>query len=108
MVLFLFPCLFFCKTIAILGSTGIITKSKFLPRQKELIRDLTKEFPNIVSIIHNVNEGRTNMILGNDSPNYQTQNSATFVPKPITNYHATHKNNNSSLNFGNDKPTFTS
>ena len=27
--------------------------------------DLTKEFPNIKSIIHNINEGKTNMILGN-------------------------------------------
>ena len=43
----------------------IITKSKFLPKQKELISELTKEFPNIKSIIHNINEGKTNHILGN-------------------------------------------
>ena len=43
----------------------IITKSKFLPKQNLLIQELIKKFPNIVSIIHNVNEGRTNMILGN-------------------------------------------
>ena len=43
----------------------IITKSKYLPKQKELIQELTKKFPNIVSIIHNINEGRTNHILGN-------------------------------------------
>lgn len=43
----------------------IITKSKFLPKQKEIINELNKNFPDIVSIIHNVNEGRTNMILGN-------------------------------------------
>lgn len=43
----------------------IITKSKFLPKQKEIVSELTKKFPNIVSIIHNINEGRTNMILGN-------------------------------------------
>ena len=43
----------------------IITKSKFLPKQKELINELTKKFPNIVSIIHNVNDAKTNMILGN-------------------------------------------
>ena len=43
----------------------IITKSKFLPKQKELIKDLTKKFPNIKSIIHNINEGRSNHILGN-------------------------------------------
>lgn len=43
----------------------IITKSKFLPKQKELIKELTKKFPNIVSIIHNINEGKSNHILGN-------------------------------------------
>ena len=43
----------------------IITKSKFLPKQKELINDLIKEFPNIKSIIHNINESKTNHILGN-------------------------------------------
>ena len=43
----------------------IITKSKFLPKQRELIKDLTKKFPNIKSIIHNINEARSNHILGN-------------------------------------------
>lgn len=43
----------------------IITKSKFLPKQNILIQELIKKFPNIVSIIHNVNEGRSNIILGN-------------------------------------------
>ena len=43
----------------------IITKSRFIPKQNILIQELTKKFPNIVSIIHNINEGKTNMILGN-------------------------------------------
>ena len=43
----------------------IITKSKYLPKQKELIKELTSKFPNIKSIIHNINEGKTNHILGN-------------------------------------------
>ena len=43
----------------------IITKSRFIPKQNILIQELTKKFPNIVSIIHNINEAKTNMILGN-------------------------------------------
>ena len=43
----------------------IITKSKFLPKQKELVNELTHKFSNIVSIIHNINDTKTNHILGN-------------------------------------------
>ena len=32
-------------------------------KQKELIKDLTKKFPNIKSIIHNINEGRSNHVI---------------------------------------------
>lgn len=51
---------------------------------------------------------KSNMILGNDKSNYQTQNNSTFVSMPISNYHITQKSNVSNINFGGDGNAFTS
>jgi 23S rRNA (uracil1939-C5)-methyltransferase len=45
----------------------LITRTKKLPNQNALVRELTKTFPNVKSIIHNVNNKRTNVILGKQS-----------------------------------------
>lgn len=42
----------------------IVTRTKKLPFQRELIERLTGERPEIKSIIHNVNSSKTNVILG--------------------------------------------
>lgn len=42
----------------------IVTNSKHLPYEKEIVEELLKHFPNIISIIHNINNKRTNVILG--------------------------------------------
>ncbi|WP_339217025.1 23S rRNA (uracil(1939)-C(5))-methyltransferase RlmD [Ornithinibacillus sp. FSL M8-0202] len=42
----------------------IITRTKELPHAKEFIRELTETYPNVKSIIHNINPARTNVILG--------------------------------------------
>lgn len=48
------------------------------------------------------------MILGNDPSMFQTQNNATYVPKPITNYHVTKKSNTSNIDLGGDKNGYSS
>lgn len=42
----------------------LITRTKELPHETELVNQLTETYPAIKSIIHNVNEERTNVILG--------------------------------------------
>src|SRR5699024_277152 len=42
----------------------LITRTKQLPHAKALINELTNTYPHIKSIIHNVNENRTNFIFG--------------------------------------------
>ena len=48
------------------------------------------------------------MILGNDKPNFETQNNATYVAMPINNYHVTQKSNISSISLGGDANGFSS
>ncbi|GAB3042932.1 23S rRNA (uracil(1939)-C(5))-methyltransferase RlmD [Virgibacillus ainsalahensis] len=43
----------------------LITRTEKLPYQHELIRELTETFPHVKSIVHNINNKRTNVILGN-------------------------------------------
>ncbi|WP_042141986.1 23S rRNA (uracil(1939)-C(5))-methyltransferase RlmD [Paucisalibacillus sp. EB02] len=42
----------------------LITRTKELPHAKDLIRELTETYPNVKSIIHNINSAKTNVILG--------------------------------------------
>ncbi|ASK61160.1 23S rRNA (uracil(1939)-C(5))-methyltransferase RlmD [Virgibacillus phasianinus] len=42
----------------------IVTRTDKLPHKDELIKELTETYPNMKSIIHNVNAKRTNVILG--------------------------------------------
>lgn len=42
----------------------LIARTDKLPHQEELIRELTETFPHVKSIVHNVNNKRTNVILG--------------------------------------------
>ncbi|WP_047979596.1 23S rRNA (uracil(1939)-C(5))-methyltransferase RlmD [Ornithinibacillus contaminans] len=42
----------------------LITRTKELPHKNEFIRELTETYPNVKSIIHNINSARTNVILG--------------------------------------------
>jgi len=42
----------------------LITRTKELPRVKEFIRELTETYPNVKSIIQNINPAKTNVILG--------------------------------------------
>ncbi|WP_430788410.1 23S rRNA (uracil(1939)-C(5))-methyltransferase RlmD [Virgibacillus flavescens] len=43
----------------------IVTRTDKLPQKDELVKELTETYPNIKSIMHNVNNKRTNVILGN-------------------------------------------
>ncbi|MCM3739422.1 23S rRNA (uracil(1939)-C(5))-methyltransferase RlmD [Oceanobacillus luteolus] len=43
----------------------LITRTEKLPHADKLIRELTETFPNIKSIVHNINNKRTNVIFGN-------------------------------------------
>jgi 23S rRNA (uracil1939-C5)-methyltransferase len=45
----------------------LITRTKNLPHVNELIRELTETYPNVKSIIHNINPARTNVILGDQT-----------------------------------------
>ncbi|WP_047984794.1 23S rRNA (uracil(1939)-C(5))-methyltransferase RlmD [Ornithinibacillus californiensis] len=45
----------------------LITRTKELPHAKEFIRELTETYPNVKSIIHNINPAKTNVILGEKS-----------------------------------------
>lgn len=51
---------------------------------------------------------KSNMILGNDKPNFETQNNATYVKMPINNYHVTQRSNVSNINLGGDGNGFVS
>lgn len=42
----------------------LITRTEKLPHQEALLRELTKTFPHVKSIVHNINNRRTNVILG--------------------------------------------
>ncbi|MEC5424329.1 23S rRNA (uracil(1939)-C(5))-methyltransferase RlmD [Virgibacillus sp. C22-A2] len=42
----------------------LITRTEKLPHKEELIRELTETFPHVKSIVHNINNKRTNVILG--------------------------------------------
>ena len=42
----------------------IITRTEKLPHQAELVRQLTETYPQIKSIMHNINPKRTNVIMG--------------------------------------------
>lgn len=43
----------------------LITRTEKLPHADKLIRELTETFPNIKSVVHNINNKRTNVIFGN-------------------------------------------
>lgn len=45
----------------------LITRTEKLPHQEQFIRELTNTFPHVKSIIHNINNKRTNVILGRKS-----------------------------------------
>ncbi|HAM81004.1 23S rRNA (uracil(1939)-C(5))-methyltransferase RlmD [Ornithinibacillus bavariensis] len=45
----------------------LITRTKNLSHVNEFIRELTETYPNVKSIIHNINPARTNVILGNQT-----------------------------------------
>ncbi|SDC08984.1 23S rRNA m(5)U-1939 methyltransferase [Pelagirhabdus alkalitolerans] len=45
----------------------IVTRTKDLPHKKKLIKQLTETYPNIKSIMHNVNPNRTNVIMGKET-----------------------------------------
>lgn len=45
----------------------LVTRTKKLTKQAEIMERVTKEFPEITSIIHNVNSEKTNVILGKKS-----------------------------------------
>lgn len=42
----------------------LVTRTKHLPHKQTLIEQLTKKFPSLKSIIHNINSDKTNVILG--------------------------------------------
>ncbi len=45
----------------------IVTKTKKLPHQDKLIDEIRDAFPNVKSIVHNVNSQKTNVILGKET-----------------------------------------
>src|SRR5699024_6762685 len=45
----------------------IITRTAKLPHQDELVKELTETYPHIKSIMHNINNRRTNVILGKET-----------------------------------------
>lgn len=42
----------------------LVTRTQELPYKDELVRELTETYPHIKSIVHNVNDQQTNVILG--------------------------------------------
>src|SRR5699024_12356687 len=42
----------------------LVTNTKDLPHSNKIIKRLTEKFPEIVSIVHNVNLEKTNVIIG--------------------------------------------
>ena len=51
---------------------------------------------------------KSNMILGNDRSNFETQNNATYTQKPIQNYHSSQRSNISSISLGTEGNNFLS
>lgn len=45
----------------------LVTRTNRLPYKEELIKELTETYPNVKSIIHNVNNRKTNVILGKET-----------------------------------------
>lgn len=45
----------------------IITRTEKLPHQDQLVKELTETYPNINSIMHNINPKQTNVILGEET-----------------------------------------
>ncbi|WP_042351989.1 23S rRNA (uracil(1939)-C(5))-methyltransferase RlmD [Bacillus massiliigorillae] len=45
----------------------LVTRTRTLPNQEELVKDIVKAIPNVKSIVHNINVKRTNVILGDRS-----------------------------------------
>src|SRR5690606_13395281 len=45
----------------------LVTNGRTIPRQAELIEELTRSFPNLKSIVQNVNTRRTNVIFGEET-----------------------------------------
>src|SRR5699024_8866414 len=43
----------------------LVTRTKRLPHKEELIKQITETFPNVKSIMQNINDKTTNVILGN-------------------------------------------
>ncbi|MGN1400298.1 MAG: 23S rRNA (uracil(1939)-C(5))-methyltransferase RlmD [Bacillus sp. (in: firmicutes)] len=42
----------------------LVTRTRTLPNQEEIIKDIRKAIPSVTSIVHNINVKRTNVILG--------------------------------------------
>ncbi|MGM8213413.1 23S rRNA (uracil(1939)-C(5))-methyltransferase RlmD [Virgibacillus sp. W0430] len=45
----------------------LITRTKKLPYKNELIKELTETYPHVKSIVHNINNRKTNVILGKET-----------------------------------------
>lgn len=45
----------------------LITRSSELPHRKKLVEDITAQFPNVKSIVQNINPKRTNVIFGDET-----------------------------------------
>ncbi len=71
----------------------IVTKTKKLPHQDKLIDEIRDAFPNVKSIVHNVNSAKTNVILGKqtnviygDEYIYDTIGDIKFMISPLSFY----------------------
>lgn len=47
----------------------LVTKTKRIPQQDQLVAEIVKRLPHVKSIIHNINPKRTNVILGEETTN---------------------------------------
>ncbi|MGM8364005.1 23S rRNA (uracil(1939)-C(5))-methyltransferase RlmD [Virgibacillus sp. W0181] len=45
----------------------LITRTKKIPHKEELVKELTETYPHIKSIIHNINNRKTNVIMGKET-----------------------------------------
>ncbi|RYG73304.1 23S rRNA (uracil(1939)-C(5))-methyltransferase RlmD [Lentibacillus lipolyticus] len=45
----------------------LVTRTKELPHKDKLVKELTETYPHIKSIVHNINDRRTNVILGKET-----------------------------------------
>lgn len=71
----------------------LVTKTKKLPHQDKLIDEIRDAFPNVKSIVHNVNNAKTNVILGKqtnviygDEYIYDTIGDIKFMISPLSFY----------------------